>query len=114
MSCKIKGFEVGKMRHKVSFQHPTLIQDSIGGSTTTYATYQDAWVELTPAKASQKWQAQQLSLRVSHKIKCRYFDGLKSDDRVLFGSRIFEVQEIINAEERNIYYELVLNEGDAS
>ncbi len=114
MACTLDSCDVGKMRQRIEFKRLVLVSDEIGGSTSTYETYHVTWSEIKPASSSQVWQAQQLSLRVSHSIKCRFFTGIKISDRIEYNGRSFEVQEIINVEERDRFYQIVANEGDAS
>lgn len=98
----------------VTFQHLVMTQDEIGGYTSSYVDYYSCFVNIKPVKSYQKWQAEKLSLKVSHRITCRYFDGIKSDDRIMYNNRIFEVQEVINVDEANRFYEIIASEGEES
>ena len=57
--------------------------------------------------------AQQTKTETTHKITMRYqlgVDMIKAHDRVKFGTRIFDIQQILNPEERNIMLVLYCRE----
>ena len=114
MSCKCDSIQIKDLRHSVTIQERTLTADGQGGSTESWSTFTTAWVAIEPTSAAQQFYAQHLKHRVTHKITARYFSGLTSDMRIIFGSRTFHVRGYRDLEERNRFYEIMAEEGAPS
>jgi SPP1 family predicted phage head-tail adaptor len=39
---------------------------------------------------------------VTHKITLRYFDGLTTQHRITFDTRVFNISQVLNTAERNL------------
>jgi SPP1 family predicted phage head-tail adaptor len=91
------------MRRSVIIQAATPSSDSQGGQTETWATFATVWASLEPVSGNEKYQAMQLQTPISHKLMIRYLSGLTTKHRVLYGSRIFVIKEVINVKEENAY-----------
>ncbi|WP_435007991.1 phage head closure protein [Tundrisphaera lichenicola] len=97
-SC-CEGF-AASLRHKVVIQSVSQVTDGQGGFTETWADGATVWCSITPIKAYERVQAMQMQTPVSHKIVMRYRSDVTTANRLRFGSRVFEVKEAINVEER--------------
>ena len=107
---------ISDLNRKISLEEPTLVQDSIGGSTTTWAEIKSLWAKIEPKSASQiKW-SDQLQHRITHKITVRYSASLilDIDQRIIYKSRIFHIKGFRNLMESNTFYEIDAEEGSAS
>jgi SPP1 family predicted phage head-tail adaptor len=113
MSCK-KKINIGKLNKRVIFEKRDLSDDGVGGQDETWTEFQRAWASLEPVSAWQEYQAMRNKKRVTHKVTCRYFPGLKVDMRITFGERIFQIHGIKNVDEDNRIYELKTEEGTPS
>lgn len=100
-----------ELRHRVTFQTRTDTVDNLGGSVTTWADEFDAWVRIEPTSGRQSVFAGKIQNPVTHKITMRYLADVTPKQRVLFGTRTFDIQSIINPEERNIALVLMVEEG---
>ena len=105
----------GELRHRITIQKPTETSDGIGGVTTTWSTLITTWAAIWPLRGQEYMSAMQTTSNVTHKIRIRRLPTNKRDDfsskcRILFDSRYFEIQSIINPDERTIYYELMCEE----
>ena len=56
----------------------------------------------------------QLEARVSHRIVIRYRDDVTTNDRILWGSRTFNIRAVIDREARGRWLELLCEEGVAT
>ena len=63
-----------------------------------------------PIRGNELVESMKLELVTTHKIRIRYMSGIKSDMVIYFGSRTFDIVQIINPAERNIYLELLAKE----
>ena len=105
----------GNLRHRLTIQKPTEVSDGMGGVTTTWSTLITIWGGIWPLRGHEYMSAMQTTSEVTHKIRIRQLPTNKRSDfsskcRILFGSRYFEIESIINPDERDIYLELMCKE----
>jgi len=98
--------EPGKLRHRVNLQRRTTTQSATGQPTVAWTTYAARWASVRPLQGREFMLAKQVAADVTTEIKLRYLGGVTAEDRVLFGSRIYDINTVINTDERNV--ELVL------
>lgn len=101
---------IGTLRHKISFQSRTISRDTFGAETVTWRTEKTVWASVEPISGREYFLAQQVQSEVTHVIKIRYYDGVRTDWRVIFGSRIFDIKSVINLKERNNQMALMCRE----
>lgn len=94
------------MNKRVAIQVDTQTPDGQGGFTSSWATIATVWASINPVKGYEKFQAGQLQTPVTHDILIRYRSGIITANRLLFNSRIFEIKEIINQNEDNVFLKL--------
>lgn len=94
--------------HRVAIQRATESQGATGEITKTWATLATVWAAIEPLTGREFFQAQQVQAEVSHKITMRHYTGItiSPKDRLLYGTRVFRIESMLNVEERSI--ELVL------
>lgn len=91
---------VGKMRHRITFVRPATEKDKLGGYKGDYVDVVTTWAQITPV-SGKEYLTQVRESTVSHKIYCRYREGITPQLRVRFGKRMFRILSVINWEERN-------------
>ena len=99
------------LRHRITIQSVSRVSDEAGGYSETWATQTSAWASIEPANGYQKYQAMQMETPITHKIRMRYQSGITTKNRILLGSRIFDIVEVLNIEERNVLLEILAVEG---
>lgn len=99
-----------RLRSLVTIQTPTQTTDAYGAPTETWATYATRWAEVEPLSGREYFAAQQVASEVSHKIKLRH-DSLTGSItpkmRISWDSRVFDINSVINAGERDREVELM-------
>jgi len=98
---------IGKLRHKVSIQKLESTQDALGGKVESYTHFCDAWAEIRPVSGREYFIDNQRYARCTHSIIVRFVPGITPSMRVLFNDRVFDIEAVLNAEERNIYLRLL-------
>ncbi len=94
--------EFGQYRHRVSIQTLTDgTTDDYNQSTKTPTTVATRWAKITPLSGKSLEYAQRIHDQVTHEVRLRYYSGLCPDHRLLFGSRVFQILNVINVDERN-------------
>ena len=93
----------GRLRHIITIQAKTSVVDTGGGDVPTWAaiTNGERPADVRPVSGTERNDASQLQHVVSHKITTRYVSGVTTKHRVLFGSRIFDIIDVINWGERS-------------
>lgn len=90
-----------KLRHRVTLQGKTTEGDGQGGFAETWGDVADLWVNLDPLKGVERIQAQQLQTPNTHRVLLRYRSGITTAMRLRYGTRIFDIKEVINEGEGN-------------
>ncbi len=91
----------GQLRHRVDLRQKTENRDSSGQANAEYSTYATVWAKITPVSGRETEHADQISAETSHKVLIRYNSKVGKDQRVIFGTRILEIESVINPNERN-------------
>lgn len=95
----------GKMRHRITFQSFTGLQDDYGdplqSDDSNWDPVATLWAAIDPISGREFYAAEQSQSEVSHKIRCRYRSGLTTAMRIKYGKRIFQIVSIIDWEERH-------------
>ena len=95
----------GKMRSRITVQSFTGKTDSFGDprqdDDSQWEDVATLWAAIDPISGKEFYAAQQSQSVVSHKVRCRYRDGLTTAMRIKYGSRLFKILSIIDWEERH-------------
>lgn len=105
--------QAGRLRHRVRIQEKSVTQNAYGEEAPTWAaiTNGERWAAVEPLSGSERFGAQQVNPRVSHKVTIRYLSTVTPKMRVLFGSRALEIDAVINPMERGEVTELLCTEN---
>lgn len=97
-------------RHRVEVQAVSTTSDGQGGVSESWDTIKTVWASIKPVRAYEKFQAMQLETPITHKITMRFQDGITTAKRLLYGTRIFHIVEVINIDDANVYLNLTCKE----
>jgi len=95
----------GRLRHRVIFQRATDADNAVGEPVRTWAALDTVWARVEPTAGNERFAALQVQADVDHVILCRYnstIADLATNDRVIFGSLIFDIKLVKNTDFRNI------------
>lgn len=105
---------IGQLRHKITLQSKTDTPDTMGGSTTVWATHAEVWAGIEPVKAQKDTFAEKRRHTITHRITIRARDDLTSAMRVSWNGRVFQIHGFWVREERGRWAILNCEEGVAS
>jgi SPP1 family predicted phage head-tail adaptor len=92
----------GLLRHKLAIQSASTTDGTLGkAQTVSYATVKTVNGDIRPLTGREFVNAKANDAQVTHEITIRYYEGLTPRHRFLFGTRIFNIEQIRNIEERN-------------
>jgi SPP1 family predicted phage head-tail adaptor len=101
---------IGKLRHLIELQSSATTTDAVGQQVKTWTTYATVWAWVRPMSGREVMSSQQAVGEITHKVTIRYDDSIAVTDRILFGTRIFDINFIGNRDERNIFMEIMCKE----
>ena len=91
----------GRLRHRVSIQSQGTTLDDYGESTDSWSTDDTVWAAVEPVSGSERDIGEQMVGVVTHRVVMRYVSSLTPNKRILFGSRVLNINSVLNIDERN-------------
>jgi SPP1 family predicted phage head-tail adaptor len=100
----------GLLRKRISIQTNSAVQNGFGEPTTSWSETAKAWAQVDNLQGQELFAAQQLIPEVTTKITIRYRTGMRADMRIVMGARKFNINAVMNVDERNRTLELLCQE----
>jgi SPP1 family predicted phage head-tail adaptor len=101
----------GPLRHQIVIEEVTETRDSYGGVVETWSTFATVWASVGPIIGREYFASQQVQSEVTHKIRIRYLSGVTTKMRVAFDSRVFNIESVLNVDERDTEMVLMVTEA---
>lgn len=101
--------KIGKLQHYIDIQTPTNSADGLGNYTKDWENVASVWASIGGITAKTR-SSEKEGQKLTHSIAIRYFPGVSTDMRILYGSRIFKIQTVINEREENRWLYLLCEE----
>ena len=101
----------GNLRHRVTIQESKETRKGDGSIAVTWEDVGTVWASVRPIRATERIRNNMLESEISHRVEMRYRDDITTKQRILFGTtRYFNIETVINPNERNINLELICRE----
>lgn len=106
----------GKLNKRITLQQYVETLDKydtpVGGDWQDVAT---VWAAVEPIRGREYVLLQNTQSELTTRIRIRYRPGIETSMRVLYGGRVFDIQSVIDPEERHVELQLMCVEkvGDA-
>lgn len=92
----------GRLRHRIAIEQQVLTDDGAGGVTEEWVEIAAPYAAVIPLGGDELFAAQQTMPRVSHRIEMRYMHDIESSTmRVVFRERVFDIEAVLNIDERD-------------
>mgnify|MGYP001576579649 FL=1 len=101
------GLAVGRLNKRVTLQSATTARDGHGQPIETWSNVEVVWAAIEPIRGREYFAAQQFATEVTHRIRIRYRTASSAKWRVIYGSRTFRVESVIDPLERHETLELM-------
>ena len=85
----------GEMRERVTVQQATTSTSSLGETTLTWATLTTVWAAINGVSSSEALADGQQEARVTHRVRLRYINGLKHNDRFVWRGRTLQIVSLL-------------------
>lgn len=100
----------GRLRHLITIQAQSTTQDAVGQQTIAWTTVTTAWADIEPVSGRDYFNASGEHAEITHKITLRYGVTVRAGDRLVLGTRTFDVRSVLTMNERNAYLNLMVVE----
>ena len=110
----MKQTHTSKYNRRVSLQSATTISSLTGEPEKTWSTYATVWAAIRTLSGRERNAAQQVQATQTHEVTIRYSSEVADvtpKDRILYGSRIFDIQDVRNIDETNIEIRMLCAEA---
>lgn len=86
--------QAGQLKHTIDIQIALNSQDSYGAPAQEWVTFLSGIrASVEPGSGREFFAAQQVNSELTHLVKMRYRVGIKSEMRIKFGNRYFDIKE---------------------
>jgi SPP1 family predicted phage head-tail adaptor len=100
----------GDLRHQVILQSKTEGRDAVGGVVEAWSDVATVWASVEPLDGKEFFAAERVNADATTRIRMRYRAGVTPVMRAVYGARIFDIQNVINVDERNRELRLMVRE----
>lgn len=87
--------------HYVTIERRGTSQDAAGQVQETWTTTTSVWASINPVIGKEYFNASGERSEVTHKISFYYGPTVAPRDRIVYGSRTFDIKSVINVGEKN-------------
>ena len=91
----------GRRDKRVTIQRQVTTQDSAGQVNNSWSVTATVWASIAPVTAREFFVASGERAEVTHRIGLVYGPTVVPRDRIVYGSRIFDIRSVLNTDERN-------------
>lgn len=104
-------FQIGPLNKRITLQSPTKTADGMGGYSVVWKDEATVWAAIWPTSAKEAVTDRQSGLGTTYRVRTRYKAGVKSNWRITYEDRYFNIQSIINPNESNRALDLICEEA---
>ncbi len=97
-------------RHRITIQEHVTGQDEAGQPVDMWQDVATVWAAVEPLRGREYFAAAQVQAEVTTRIRIRYRRGIRPDMRVLYDGRLYNINAVIDPEERHMELQLMCKE----
>jgi SPP1 family predicted phage head-tail adaptor len=101
----------GSLRKRLIIQASTDTQSASGAYTKTWATLATVWANVVQTSGMTEDSGGSVHADKTYTVTIRYYSGVTPKNRLLWGSRILNIDSVINLEEKNHWMVMVCREA---
>lgn len=100
--------QAGRLRHKVTIEAPSsTTSDPDGHPVESYSRLDDVFAAIEDLRGREFFEARALLSEQTVRFRMRYYPGLTTRHRLVFGSEKYKIESISNSGRRNRELEVV-------
>lgn len=93
------------------------ILKSVGGRLSAHELTMkefEVWASVAPNTGREYEEAQKIRAETTYKVVTRFFPGITTDMKIMFGQKALDIVSVLNVNERNIELQIVAKEKDCN
>jgi SPP1 family predicted phage head-tail adaptor len=98
---------INKFTKRLEIQRATYTKNAVGESIPSWLTLATRWASIEPISVREQLRANAIDVSESSRIRMRYYAGLKESDRLKHGDDIYEINSVVDKEDRHIELEIL-------
>ena len=98
---------IGKRNKIIVIQSRTTSTDAYGGTINVWAEYASVWAWVQPLKGRELIAAQAAQRETTTRFNICYIEGVTSDMRIVYDSKNYEIESVIDPDEAHAQLELM-------
>jgi len=102
--------DFSKLRNRVTIQQNQPTINAFGEETEEWVDFATVWASVEPLKGREFFAAQKENAETTVRIIIRYRSEFTADMRIKFGNKVYEINAIIDLEERHMELQLMCQE----
>lgn len=85
---------IGDLRHEISLERRSLIDDGAGGLTETWSSYASVWGHVESNSDAEQFRSEQTQFKRGFRIRIRFRDDILPDDRIVYDDVVLNILSI--------------------
>lgn len=102
----------GRLRNRVTVQSMSTTQDAVGQETISWTDVATVWAQINPLSGRDYYTQSGEHAEITHEILMRHGTTVRPGDRIVYGSRNFDVRAALTVQERDAWLKLRVVEKD--
>ncbi|GIV86627.1 MAG: hypothetical protein KatS3mg054_0656 [Chloroflexus sp.] len=99
------------LKHRVTIQQLAVTQNTYGEQVETWTDLRSVWASIEPLRGQEYIASKTMQAAVDHRIRLRYAaDITPHNHRIVYKSRIFEIESVIHVREARVETQLMCRE----
>jgi SPP1 family predicted phage head-tail adaptor len=100
----------GALRHRVEIQSRSMSLSDTGSPSYTWSRHARAYADIQPNTGRESEIASEIAAVQTHLVRIRYVQGVTPRMRILWGTRTFDINSVVNVGERGRELQLLCTE----
>lgn len=85
---------IGALRRRLVLEAPVATPDGLGGATQAFETTAAVWAQIEWLSGGERWRMGRAEQYATHRITMRRRDGVDAGQRLLDGTRVFDIRAV--------------------
>jgi SPP1 family predicted phage head-tail adaptor len=102
--------KAGELRYRIIVQKRSITRDEEGDINETWSDVVTTWASIKPIQGREYFSALAVNAEKNIRFVIRYRLGITQEMRILYNGQIFDIQSIVDIEERHRELEIVCKE----
>jgi SPP1 family predicted phage head-tail adaptor len=103
--------DAGRLDKRVTIQSQASTRNAIGEPVKSWSDFATVWAGVEPLQGREFWAQQQVQSAVTIRVRIRSLAGVTPAMRITFGSRVLNIEAVIDPRERGEEMQLMCSEG---